>query len=183
MVFKESLGIQLPKLLGKFYSQIIVGWLQARLEYDTEESCFDIKKQVSELQILSKLTCPKLPLFRNQQFPNPTRKDGKDGSQKAVVLLQIYQSIASCSLPGKRVSLGVCKRLAGLEGYNLLASNDPTRNWTCCLFTAAEGWAEIKEGGSIPLERVWSRGWAAPREKTWERRSVGCMLGWIHVAP
>lgn len=108
---------------------------------------------------------------------------GKDGSQKAVVLLQIYQSIVSCSLPGKRVSLGVCKRLAGLEGYNLLASNDPTRNWTCCLFTAAEGWAEIKEGGSIPLERVWSRGWAAPREKTWERRSVGCMLGWIHVAP
>lgn len=85
--------------------------------------------------------------------------------RKQTVLLQIYQSIASCCLPGKKVSLGVRKRLARLEGYTLLSRNDPTRNRTFCLSSVAEGWVEIKEGGRIPLERVWSRGWAVPGEK------------------
>lgn len=86
-------------------------------------------------------------------------------------------------LTGKRVSLGVCKGLEGLEGYTILASNDLTRNWTFWLFTLAEGWVEIKRSVNVPLERVWSRGWAAPREKTWEGHGMGCMPGWIRVAP
>lgn len=70
---------------------------------------FDIKNVVSRPQTLPKPTCPKPPQFRDQKLSVINTTD-----------------IASYCLPGKTRSLGACKRPARLEGYTLLASNDPT---------------------------------------------------------
>lgn len=78
----------------------------------------------------------------------------------------------------KRLSLGVCKRLACLEGYTLSASSDPTGNLTFSLFTVGECSVEIKKGGCSSLERLWGRGWAVPEEKKHRSRVWDvCMSG------
>lgn len=142
-----------------------MGWLQARTQIWYRGILFWYQNLSFWAPDPVKAHLPKASSVQKSAVSQPDTSTAleKDGSQKAAVLLQMYQSIASCSLPGKRVSLGVCKRLARLEGYTLLTSTDPTRNWTFCLFTFAEGWVEIKEGESNPSGKSLEQGLGSRR--------------------
>lgn len=150
--------------------------LERTCKYHLAEFGLRTKTQVAGLQILLKPICPK-PSLCSETSKFQVLHDqlfGKGQSQKGVVFLQLYQSTASHSLQGKDYLWVVC-----LEGCTLSASSDPTRNLTFSLFAVGERRAEIKKGGCSPLERLWCRGWAAPKEKTSEKRSLGCVHEWI----